>query len=141
MLAGEPFSDHPTAVSPVIAALARAYNDRLDRARRQDLLAVAAAAVGTAADADEVEVARLRHLEAWARGRSSRPLRRGAISLAARAGDLDRVAVLAVRALGRVCDAAHRDALALFDQLAALGDWPAAAAPAPPPAERPTAHV
>ena len=44
MLAGEPFSDHPESVCPVIGSFLRAYNDRIDDARRQDLYASAAAA-------------------------------------------------------------------------------------------------
>jgi hypothetical protein len=39
MLAGEPFSDHPQAVCPVIGSFLRAYNDRIDDRRRQDLYA------------------------------------------------------------------------------------------------------
>src|ERR1044072_7923842 len=37
MLAGEPFSDRPRCVDPVIAAFLRTYNDGLDDRRRQDL--------------------------------------------------------------------------------------------------------
>ena len=37
MLAGEPFSDRPRCVDPVIAAFLRTYNDGLDDSRRQDL--------------------------------------------------------------------------------------------------------
>jgi hypothetical protein len=47
MLAGEPFTDHPRAVCPVIATVLRAYNDALDDDRRQDLYRYAAASVGT----------------------------------------------------------------------------------------------
>ena len=47
VLAGEPFGDRPAAVSPVVAAFLRGYNDAIDPDRRQDLLEVAAlAAVG-----------------------------------------------------------------------------------------------
>jgi hypothetical protein len=52
MLAGEPFSDRPASVCPVIAQLLRTYNDGLDDVRRQRLYACAALAVGTRADAD-----------------------------------------------------------------------------------------
>ena len=45
MLAGEPFSDRPRSVCPVIAGFLRAYNDGLDDDRRQDLYAYAARAV------------------------------------------------------------------------------------------------
>jgi hypothetical protein len=47
MLAGEPFTDHPKSVCRVIAGFLRAYNDAIDRDRRQDLYACAAAVVGT----------------------------------------------------------------------------------------------
>src|SRR3954470_23234350 len=49
MLAGEPFSDRARSISPTIGALLRTYNDGLDDVCRQDLYAVAAAIVGTAA--------------------------------------------------------------------------------------------
>jgi hypothetical protein len=37
MLAGEPFSDHPHSVCPVIGSFLRTYNDSIDDQRRQDL--------------------------------------------------------------------------------------------------------
>ena len=43
MLAGEPFSDRPRCVDPVIAAFLRTYNDGIDDRRRQDLYPLAAA--------------------------------------------------------------------------------------------------
>jgi len=60
MLAGEPFSDRPDCVSPVIGAFLRRYNDLLLDGRRQDLYEFAATAVGTRASrAQETERARL----------------------------------------------------------------------------------
>jgi|SRR5579863_573591 len=47
MLAGEPFNDHPASVCPVIAAVLRSYNDRVDDGRRQELYPYAARIVGT----------------------------------------------------------------------------------------------
>ena len=47
MLAGEEFTDHPKCVDPVVAAFLRAFNDRLDHVRRQDLRPYAAAVVGS----------------------------------------------------------------------------------------------
>ena len=47
MLAGEPFSDEPQCVCPVIAEFLRTYNDQVDDARRQDLFAAAALVVDT----------------------------------------------------------------------------------------------
>jgi hypothetical protein len=50
MLAGEPFTDRPRSVCPVIASYLRALNDLLDDRHRQLLYPYAAAAVGTAGD-------------------------------------------------------------------------------------------
>jgi hypothetical protein len=47
MLAGEEFSDRPKCVDPVLAAFLRAFNDRLDHGRRQELRPYASAVVGT----------------------------------------------------------------------------------------------
>jgi hypothetical protein len=54
MLAGEPFSDRPACVCPVIAGLLRSYNDLVDDERRQRLYGCAALVVGSRAD-EEVE--------------------------------------------------------------------------------------
>ena len=48
MLAGEPFTDHPAAVCPVIGSFMRAYNDAVNDSRRQDLYAYASMVVGSA---------------------------------------------------------------------------------------------
>jgi hypothetical protein len=53
-------------VSPVLAAFVRGYNDALDDARRQDLLRVAAALVGTVGDA-AIEDERRALCDAWSR--------------------------------------------------------------------------
>lgn len=50
MLAGEPFSDRPRCVDPVLAAYLRALNDRLDARRRLDLRPYASAVIGTSGD-------------------------------------------------------------------------------------------
>jgi hypothetical protein len=50
MLAGEPFTDEPQCVCPVIAEFLRTYNDQVDGARRQDLFGCAALVVGTRDD-------------------------------------------------------------------------------------------
>lgn len=52
MLAGEPFNDHPQSVCPVIGSFLRAYNDRIDDGRRQDLYGYAAKVVGSRASLD-----------------------------------------------------------------------------------------
>src|ERR1041385_3430518 len=46
-VAGEPHSDHPRCVSPVLAIFLRDWNDALDDATRQRLVPYAIAAVGT----------------------------------------------------------------------------------------------
>lgn len=63
MLAGEPFSDRPASVCPVIAQLLRTYNDGVDDERRQRLYACAALVVGSKADGDveRRRAERLRH--------------------------------------------------------------------------------
>ena len=49
-IAGEPWSDHPACVSPVLAAFLRSWNDALDEATRQRLKPYAARVIGTAGD-------------------------------------------------------------------------------------------
>jgi len=64
MIAGEPFTDRPRSVSPVIAAILRNYNDWVDTDRRQGLYAIAATVVGTAAG-DAIERERVSHCLRW----------------------------------------------------------------------------
>jgi hypothetical protein len=64
MLAGEQFTDRPRSVCPVIGSFLRAYNDRIDDRRRQDLYAYAAKVVGSRA-AQDVQHARAERLGAW----------------------------------------------------------------------------
>jgi hypothetical protein len=52
MLAGEPLSDRPASVCPVLAQLLRTYNDGVDDERRQALYSCAALVVGSRADED-----------------------------------------------------------------------------------------
>ena len=47
MLAGEPFTDHPASVCPVIGSFLRAYNDSIDDRRRQALYEYASRVVGS----------------------------------------------------------------------------------------------
>jgi hypothetical protein len=139
MLAGEPFSDRPDSVCPVIAAFLRTHNDRLDDPRRQDLYAYAARVVNTAGDPalnaarsrrclsfaqDRLEERRARGLGRWLRPARLRP--NPGIGA-------DAVGVFAARAIGRIDDSAHRAALALVDQLITMGD------PESAPARRPVA--
>jgi hypothetical protein len=127
MLAGEPFTDRPACVDPVLGGFLRAYNDTIDGRRRQDLYAVAARVVGTARgrELEEARAARLiafaeehRRRRRWrlGRGRDPRPL-----SLAPHLGK-DAPGVLAVRSLGHVDDARHAAVLRRVDELVALQD-------------------
>ncbi len=121
MLAGEPFSDRPACVDPIIGGLLRAYNDTVDGERRQDLYAVASLVVGTASTPD-IERARAARCLAFAtsherRGRWRR--RRRVPALAAHLGQ-DAPGVLAVRALGRIDGAEHAEMLSLVDELVAM---------------------
>jgi hypothetical protein len=64
MLAGEPFTDHPQSVCPVIAALLRAYNDWADDERRQELYMCAAKVVGSRGST-RLERARAEQVISW----------------------------------------------------------------------------
>jgi hypothetical protein len=126
MLAGEPFSDRPASVCPVIAGFLRAYNDRVDDERRQDLYRYAAEVVGTRAGA-EVERARERRCLAWAdemRRQRPRPLRwvtrTAPVSVDRRLG-LDAAGTYAARSIRRHGERTHVAALALVDELIAMG--------------------
>jgi hypothetical protein len=59
MIAGEPFTDRPQSVCRTIAALLRSYNDMVRTSRRQDLYRLASDVIGTRADR-AVEEARVR---------------------------------------------------------------------------------
>jgi hypothetical protein len=61
MLAGEPFTDRPWAVCPVIGAFLRSFNDAVDDRTRQALYPYASATVGTRGD-PSVRALRIRRL-------------------------------------------------------------------------------
>src|SRR3954469_496352 len=131
MLAHEPFSDRPPSVSPTIGAFLRTYNDGLDDERRQDLYSVAAAIVGTKSSR-AVERERVARCLAFAhRHRAARPGPRASLALATPEPAGAWAAKTALAA------GAHEQALALVDELVALGRrrrfWrrPAQAAAAP----------
>jgi hypothetical protein len=115
MVAHERFSDRSPSISPTIGAFLRTYNDGLDDDRRQDLYAVAAAIVGSVRGR---AIERLRVnacLEfALAHG-SGLPSRRASLAMATPepAG--------AWAAMTALESDAHEDALALVDELVALG--------------------
>ncbi|HMJ03018.1 MAG TPA: hypothetical protein VK506_08745 [Conexibacter sp.] len=126
MLAGEPFSDRPASVCPVIAGFMRAYNDRVDDERRQDLYRYASEVVGSRA-APDVEHARERRCLEWADGmrrQRPRPLRwiaRGGTGSVDRRLGLDAAGTFAARSIRRHGDRTHAAALELLDELVAMG--------------------
>jgi hypothetical protein len=124
MLAGEPFTDRPQSVSPVIAGFLRAYNDAIDDRRRQDLYACASEVIGTRGPA-AVETARAARLVAWGEEqRMSRRWRRVIPRrLQARTPELapTEAGPFAVHAIPRRNDEVHASVLALVDELVAMG--------------------
>jgi hypothetical protein len=147
MLAGEPFSDRPRCVDPVIAGFLRTYNDGIDDRRRQDLYPLAAAVVGTRT-VPSVQAERARLCLQWAQSRYGTG-RRGMRKLLpkrpllpdGRLGD-DAAGTLAGRvavkqATKRRAEGAHEAALSFVREMLAVG-----AAPAPTlPETRETAEV
>lgn len=135
MLAGEPFSDHPVSVCPVIGSCLRAYNDWIDDEDRQDLYRYAARVVGTRSSQD-VQRARAERVTAWIgeamRLRWSRSvLVRGmfAVMLWPQSDDLGS---RMVRAVARRRHGSHQEVLGLIDELLALGAQPRPPASIPP---------
>jgi hypothetical protein len=80
MLAGERYSDRPRCACPALVAFLRGYNDGLDDAHRQDLIALAPELVGTRAPERET-TARGDALVAlaWRYERRAGPLRLGPV--------------------------------------------------------------
>lgn len=127
MLAGEPFSDHPAAVCPVIGSFLRAYNDSIDDGRRQDLYAYASRVVGSRSSIG-IQRERADLLAEWAfemqrRQWTSRylPLARLRMASLRRQPSAHAVGTYAVRAIPRHTDETHGEALALLDHLLSLG--------------------
>jgi hypothetical protein len=118
MLAGERFSDHPRSVSPTIASFLRVYNDRVDDERRQDLLEIAADIVGTR-NGWSSERARARRCLAWIKEVDGRRGGHGVLVwMPGGCGQAGQRAAMA--AVGRDDDL-HRQALALVEELIAIG--------------------
>jgi hypothetical protein len=124
MLAGEPFSDHPVSVCPVIGAFLRTYNDSVEDGRRQDLYAYASKVVGSRSS-EAVERERQAHLEQWTkevrrqRHRRLRLPRWLNLLCAGAASDIQ--AAIAVYEVTRRGAAGHAQALALIDDLLTIG--------------------
>jgi hypothetical protein len=126
MLAGEPFTDHPASVCPVIGSFLRAYNDSIDDSRRQDLYAYAANVVGSRTSAD-VQRLRAEHLTDWAsqfqRRRWTRfllPERLRTIG-PNRHPSLESVGTHAVHAISKHSDETHAAVLAVIGDLLTIG--------------------
>jgi len=125
MLAGESFSDHPPSACPVISSFLRAYNDRVNDERRQDLYRYAAEVVGTRSPGP-VEQARADRLAAWGLDMWARRWTRRFAPPAWRMVGIERhpprdvLGVHAVGAIWRVDDRTHAGALALIDELLAI---------------------
>jgi hypothetical protein len=126
MLAGEPFTDHPQCVCPVVGAVLRQYNDWIDDRRRQDLYEYAARVVGSY---DEALVEpRIDLVLEWTQETRQRrwlhrllPIPVGSPS---QLRQPEVVARGAVHALARRNDRTHAEVLGLIDVLLALGARP-----------------
>lgn len=127
MLAGEPFTDHPHAVCPVVGSFLRAYNDAVDDDRRQDLYAYASRAVGSRGSA-AVERARADRLTEWAASIEPRRWSHRLLPARLRSGALQRQPMAeaagthAVHAIRKHTVQSHAAALALIDELLAMRD-------------------
>ena len=118
MLAGEPFGDHPRSACPVIGSFLRTYNDRIGDGRRQELYEYAAKVVGSRGGR-RARRARAARCRAWARQRGSTTRISNRIGGSAAAG---REAAVIATAYGDYD--AHREALALIDELLRIGREP-----------------
>jgi hypothetical protein len=122
MLAGEPFTDHPASVCPVIVSFLRSYNDSIDSKRRQTLYEYASKVVGSRG-CSKTQQTRAARLTEWAEDmqRSRRtwflvgpPLR--AIGRLRRP-PMDAIGTYAVHSIHKHTDQTHASALALIDAL------------------------
>jgi hypothetical protein len=124
MLAGEPFSDHPPSVCPVIAAFMRVYNDAVDDDHRQDLYAYASKVVGSHAGED-ITTARASHLAERTRemrkARRRWPLGVGFLIGLWWTPGFTPDASFAVSEFVQRGQEGHRAALGLVDELLAIG--------------------
>jgi hypothetical protein len=142
MLAGEPFTDSPQCVCPVIAEFLRTYNDEVDERRRLDLYRYASEAVGTHAGGHDIESLRADMCLRWWAS-MDKPLRRRirmliwGLAPAATARDSEIAYRAAKKAAGS--RALHGSALALLDDLVAVGRPRTPGAPSAEPADVPAA--
>ncbi len=125
MLAGEPFTDHPASVCPVIGSFLRSYNDSIDEHRRQSLYEYASKVVGSRGG-QRIQEARAERLTEWAdsilRTRRTWFLRSPLRALTRlRKPPIDAVGPYAVHAIPKHTDQTHAATLALVDELLTLG--------------------
>ena len=125
MLAGEPFTDHPASVCPVIGSFLRSYNDSLDDERRQSLYEFASKAVGSRRP-EQIQQARADRLARWAD--EMYQARRAWVALGPlralgrlRKPSVEAIGTYAVHAIRKHDDQTHAAVLALLDELLALG--------------------
>ena len=122
MLAGEPFTDHPASVCPVIGSFLRSYNDSIDKDRRQSLYEYASRVVDSRACA-RTQQARAARLAEWAEEMHRR--RQGLVLLRSplralsklRRPPIDAIGTYAVHSIRSHTDQTHASALALIDEL------------------------
>lgn len=114
MLAGEPFSDRPRCVDPVLAAYLRALNDRLDAKRRRDLRPYAAAVIHTSGDRRATRARRRRCV----RAAGGRP------RIALRVGLREALSLSTGPAVAAARSALATDPFGFLDELLALGGTP-----------------
>jgi hypothetical protein len=125
MLAGEPFTDHPLSVCPVIASFMRAYNDSIDSDRRQHLYEYASKAVGSRAP-EHVRCARAERLAIWAfelrQERRTGIIRRIHERLGPpHPSTMTSIGIDAVNSIKRHTDETHAAVLVLIDELLQIG--------------------
>jgi hypothetical protein len=125
MLAGEPFTDHPASVCPVIGSFLRSYNDSIDDRRRQALYDYASKVVGSRA-CRRVQEQRAQRLAEWAdqvqRARRTWFLRAPLRAMGRlRKPPVDAVGTYAVHAIPKHTEATHASVLALIDELLSIG--------------------
>jgi hypothetical protein len=141
MLAGEPFTDRPDCVCPVLAEFLRTYNDEVDEQRRRDLYDYASKAVGTRGGND-IERLRANMCLRWWAG-LDKPVRRRmrtvlwGLAPATAARDSE----IAYRAAKKAAASRelHGSVLALLDDLVSVGRAPAPPGPLIQPVDVPAA--
>ncbi len=129
MLAGEPFTDHPSCACPVIGAFLRSYNDSLDDERRQDLYRFAALIVGSRGSV-QTQQRRAERLAQWCSGsfidRYAEDLPGWLVTLTSRLRKpplgSEALGARAARSFPRHTAQTHAQVLGLIDELLAIDD-------------------